>query len=60
MTTITLSIVEAFANSSSTFTEALRLAEADLAAVIAEPPAQEADGLIEHPIVTYETSTSEK
>jgi len=59
MTTIALSIVEANANSTSTVAEALRLAEADVAAVTAEPPVQET-GMIERPAVAYETSVSEE
>jgi hypothetical protein len=44
MSTIALSIVEAFANSTSTVAEAMKVAEADLAAV-GEPVALETRGL---------------
>jgi len=60
MTTIALSIVEAFANSASTVDEAFELAEADVAAVVVGPLAQETDGLIERPVVAYGISTSEE
>jgi len=60
MTTIALNIVEAFANSASTVIEALRLAEADLVAVSAEPLAPEGEPPIEHPIVAYGTGTPEE
>ena len=59
MTTIALDITEALANSTATFAEALKLGEADLAAVMAEPWVPETEARMSSPSRTCGTSTPE-